>query len=133
MRKVFFIIGLLMGCVASTLAQSTGKVTLYPPPSFYSRWWTEIQDCTNLHVDKNIVKKQSWYMVESPNFMIRRNGPLLGYNFVDSNYIYVVQSRMLDEVVIKHEMTHTLVWNVLGIKGHPLKYFVYNCSNTLIN
>lgn len=112
-----------------------GEMSSYLSDSTYDRWWHEVAECEGLELPSFYVIVK-WVQVNYPYFQLAGE-PLpageaaLGRSFLKEWQIYIAIPYRFDEAVIKHEMTHFLLyWARIARGGHPAKYFDGHCGFT---
>lgn len=104
--------------------------------STYDRWWHEVADCEGLRLPSFYVIVR-YVQVNYPYFELPEapavpGSVTVGYSFVREWQIYIAIPYRLDEEIVKHEMTHFLLYwaRITPRGGHPLRYFDGHCGFT---
>lgn len=100
------------------------------PDERYDRWWHEIAACESLRLPPFYFLVQ-FYQLNAPAFQdvkdtvaIRKNRWAIGESFVLEGQMFIALPYIYDEVVIKHEMLHFLLfWNRVLDRDHPADRF----------
>lgn len=100
-------------------------VAQYDPPAIYSTWWGEIQSCTKLHT-KLTVHDFAWIGVPGAGFLIAgHTQPVPGWAAVENRTFLVLVRYVMNERLVKHEMTHALMWESGdSIPSHSQEFWV---------
>jgi hypothetical protein len=106
------------------------QVKEYNAPFMYRRWWKEIQSCTGLFIPTKMTQTVKFFWVAGQLFQVEGTGLYVGYTYAWDNEIYVHKDYVLNEALIKHEMTHILMWHHTKQPGHPPEYYKKECGNT---
>ena len=115
--------------IANIIRENPDEVAAYySPPSVYFKWWKEVRVCTNT---KDVPEKRfydlKWAHVRADGFLASGRGPYIGYTYAWLNEIWIIDDRVLDKQVVKHEMLHFLLWNQGKVAAdHPPIFFKCN-------
>lgn len=91
------------------------------PPAIYREWWARTEACSGLSGDFDRVE---WLVVRGESFECR-SGQCVGH-WQPSHHIYIAESWVENEMVVRHEMLHDL----LNGGGHPDPPFGEGCPLT---
>ena len=83
------------------------------PPVIYETWWREIAKCESLPLPLEH-KKLTWVVVPATTFTFEDTTIVHGWldaaTIMPVMTIYVRQDKIFDELLIKHEMIHALLY-----------------------
>lgn len=97
------------------------NVSRVDPPEIYYRWWTEVQTCTGLTASKTVFDKLEFYMVYADAFVVDNDTTfmMVGLATPWNNRIHLTITGVSTERLVKHEMTHILMFQNGLQPGHP--------------
>lgn len=112
-------------------------VSEYPMSADYDRWWHEIAYCEGLWLPPDYARVR-YFQVNAEHFYDKDHPQLfekagvvyvywaVGTTFIYESLIFIALSHRDEELVIKHEMLHLLIfWNGVptGRNGHPMPFY----------
>lgn len=105
----------------------------YYNDSTYDRWWHEVADCEGVELPSFYVIVR-YVQINYPYFDLPEDpsppgSVTLGHAFAKEWQMFVAITHRFDEVVVKHEMAHFLLyWAHIANGGHPARYFDGHCG-----
>lgn len=119
------------GPVINPMYPATSRYFLDP---MYDRWWHEVAACEGLALP-DVYQLVRYVQINYAYFDLPADDPappgsgILGHSFVAEWQMFVAIPYRYDEEVVKHEMTHFLLyWARIAYGGHPRQYFSGRCG-----
>lgn len=95
----------------------------YPAPEVYKRWWLEVQNCTGMKVDLE-VSDFGWISVPGAGFILNGNKmPVPAWAAVEKRNVLILDRYLMNERLVKHEMTHLLMWETRKEASHTGEFW----------
>jgi hypothetical protein len=106
----------------TSLGRYEGIITI---PAIYQQWWKEAMECTGLKIPMSQTTGVWFSYVNGRSFSFPDDTLYyIGYTFAKSRHIMLVLSGVYDAHLVKHEMTHYLMYQSgMPAGGHPPQYF----------
>lgn len=83
-------------------------------PTIYNQWWQEVQDCADVMNLK--LETISWFVVTPSPKDLGFTCPVVvscdGWWKAAGHEIFILRSEVMNEIVIKHEMLHEILYDV---------------------
>lgn len=109
-------------------SNETGEILQYNAPQIYRNWWNEVKSCSGISgVPDSSFNALKWVSVDSDGFMAMGSGPYIGYTYAWDKEIWVLNRYKLNELLIKHELLHYLLWESGDRNGtHQIEFITCN-------
>ena len=100
----------------------------YETPEKYYAWWNDVIECSGYDVSEAALDSIEFWHVNRSSFIADGHPGHVGYAYVKENEIFVIRALKNDEVTIKHEMLHFILWwRKEGYEGgHPEEFEICN-------
>ena len=89
-------------------------IAIYDQPPEYSRWWKAAAECAHVPLPERQPDLVQFFFVNARDFAPlptdKRDRMVAGVTYAANEQIYVSVFRIHDEVTIKHEMMHQLLY-----------------------
>lgn len=119
--------------VSNPMYEATSRYYL---DATYDRWWHEVAACQGIELPDSYVLVRyvqvnyAWFNLTGKE-AAAAGSAYAGYSFVREWQMFVAIPYRNDEEVVKHEMTHFLLyWAHIAYGGHPAQYFSGRCGFT---
>ena len=100
-----------------------GAVPFGPPP-IYRTWWGQVEECSG---EREAFDRGRWFVMPGVDAFVANGQRVNGLWIQHYRYIVLAENRLMDSLVVRHEMLHDLTGNV----GHPPEYFQNRCGGVV--
>lgn len=106
MRKLLFVVFVVLACSPPTGVPDDFEP--FEPPLVYRDWYAQVEACAERTGDFGRIR---WYLVPGTGWYSERHGTYVNGLWTSGHKIYVAESYVFYEPLIKEEMVHDLGFN----------------------